>query len=64
MSSPEYPAYEVIKAFTEINGKKHLIGEIIIAVTPDQEQELTKLEVKDYVRFIGWSRPDREHEEV
>ena len=22
MSSPEYPAYEVIKAFTEINGKK------------------------------------------
>jgi len=60
MSSPEYPAYEVTRFYLDKDGNEHLVGEIIVAVTPDQEQELTKLEVKDFVRFIGWSKPDRQ----
>lgn len=64
MSSPEYPAYEVIKFFVGTDDEEHLIGEIIVAVTPTQEQQLTGLEREGYVRFIGWSKPDRKQEEV
>jgi hypothetical protein len=38
--SASYPCYEVIKSFTDEDGK-HRIGEIIVAVTNDQEQQLT-----------------------
>lgn len=61
--SASYPCYEVTKSFNDADGK-YRIGEIIVAVTNDQEQQLTDLEREGYVRFIGWSRPDREHEEV
>lgn len=64
MASPEYPAFEVIKFFVGTDGEEHLIGEIIVAVTPTQEQELTTYEKLGFVRFIGWSKPDREHEEA
>ncbi len=44
--SASYPCYEVTRFYLNKDGNEHLVGEIIVAVTPDQEQELTKLEVK------------------
>jgi len=55
--STQYPVYEVTKFYIDKDDNEHLVGEIIVAVTSDQEQKLTGLEVKDFVRFIGWSRP-------
>lgn len=48
--SASYPCYEVTKSFNDADGK-HRIGEIIVAVTNDQEQQLTDLEREGYVRF-------------
>jgi len=50
--SASYPCYEVTKSFTDSDGK-HLIGEIVVAVTNDQEQHLTDRERDGYVRFVG-----------
>lgn len=60
--SASYPYYEVTKSFNDADGK-HRIGEIIVAVTNDQEQQLTDLEREGYVRFVGWSKPDRQQQQ-
>lgn len=59
----QYPTFEVTKFFVAENGEEMLVGRLLVAVTPDQEQKYANLVDKGHLRFINWANPDRVDQE-